>query len=100
MRRVGQATAILAPMDERMAAIEGAMPVLVEVQQHLARVPDTLADLDAGMGRLSDQLERMLSSLDTLSGSVDALQEGLVPIGRIASRWPRRARKAEPDGDG
>jgi hypothetical protein len=100
MRRVGEATAILAPMDARMAVIEGAMPVLVEVQQHLARVPDTLAELDAGIKRLSGQLERMLGSLDALSGSVDSLQEGLVPIGRIASRWPRRSRKAEPDGAG
>ncbi|MEA2308465.1 MAG: hypothetical protein QOI65_751, partial [Thermoleophilaceae bacterium] len=35
MASVREATAVLGPMDARMATIEGAMPVLVEVQQHL-----------------------------------------------------------------
>ena len=100
MRRVGDATAVLDPMDARMAAIESAMPVLVEVQQHLARVPDTLERLDTAMARLSDQLERMLGSLDALSESVDSLQEGLGPLGRLASRWPRRSRSARTDSSG
>jgi hypothetical protein len=70
------------------------MPVLVEVQQHLARVPDTLADLDRGVGRLSDQLERMLGSLTALATSVEELDERLVPIGRLASFGRRRNRRA------
>jgi hypothetical protein len=97
MQRVGDATAVLEPMDARMAAIEAAMPVLVEVQGHLARVPDTLERLDVAMAQLSGQLERMLGSLDTLAESVDSLQEGLGPLGRLASRWPRRSRNARPD---
>lgn len=88
MGRVAQTTSVLEPMDGRMAAIEGAMPVLVEVQQHLARVPDTLAGLDESMTRLSGLLERMLGSLDGLSGSVDVLQESVGPLGRVARRLP------------
>jgi hypothetical protein len=47
MARVAKATAVLGPMDARMASIEQAMPTLVSIQQHLARVPDTLERLDA-----------------------------------------------------
>jgi predicted nuclease with TOPRIM domain len=94
MASVREATGILGPMDERLATMESAMPVLVEVQQHLARVPDTLADLDRGIGRLSAQLERMLGSLEGLAKSVDELEERLVPIGRLASFGRRRNRRA------
>ena len=34
----------------------------------------------------------MLGSLDALAVSVDALQEGVGPLGRIAGRWSRRGR--------
>jgi DNA repair ATPase RecN len=87
MARVAEATAV---MDGRMANIESAMPVLVEVQRDLTRVPDTLARLDGGMERLSSLLEQMLSSLDSLASSVVSLEERLVPIGRIASFGRRR----------
>ncbi len=89
-REMGEVAEATRVMDGRMAEIEGAMPVLVEVQQHLALVPDTLTKLNADMERLSDLLERMLGSLDTLSASVDQLQVGVEPLGRVASRWPRR----------
>jgi hypothetical protein len=51
----------------------------------------------------------MLGSLDALALSVDALQEGVGPLGRIAGRWSRRGRGGEepealgaeePDADG
>ncbi|MEA2309568.1 MAG: hypothetical protein QOI65_1854, partial [Thermoleophilaceae bacterium] len=58
------------------------------------RVPDTLARLDGGIERLSDQLERMLGALTGLSVSVASLEERLVPIGRIASFGRRRGRRA------
>jgi len=79
MARVAEATAIIATMDDRMATIEEAMPVLVEVQRHLARLPETMEHLDGRLAELSAQLQ--------------ALQESLTPIGRIAKRLPGQREK-------
>ena len=65
--RVAADTAALKPMDQRMAAIEAAMPVLVEVQQHLAKLPETI--------------EGLMASVDVLQGAVE-------PLGRLAGRVP------------
>ena len=78
-------------MDERMANIEGAMPVLVEVQQHLANVPEALEQLQARMQELSELLERFLTQIDGLAESVDRLEGAVGPLGRIAERLPRRS---------
>jgi prefoldin subunit 5 len=75
-------------MYERMTGIESAMPTLVEVQQHLADLPETMDELQARLGGLSDMLERLLASLDTLDANVAALREAIQPIGRIADRLP------------
>ncbi len=75
-----------------MASIEEAMPVLVEVQQHLSRLPETIGLLDERIDRLSGLLERMLESLDGLGQGVEALQETLGPVGRLAQRLPGQSR--------
>jgi hypothetical protein len=67
-------------MDERMATIEGAMPVLVEVQRHLAQVPATLEQLDEGLEELSATLGRLLVAME--------------PLSRVADRFPGRSRPA------
>jgi len=96
MAVVGDATAVLRPMDARMASIEGAMPVLVEVQQHLARVPDTLEHLDAGLTRMSDTLDRLLVALERLDAELASLDSAVGPLGRLAQRFPGRSRRDEP----
>ena len=63
-----------------MATIEGAMPVLVEVQRHLAQVPETLEHLDARLAELSETLERLLVAME--------------PLSRVAGRFPGRSRQA------
>jgi hypothetical protein len=50
------------------------MPVLVEVQQHLARLPETIEGLNAGIAELVGLMER--------------LHESLEPLGRLADRLP------------
>jgi hypothetical protein len=65
--RVAADTGVLGPMDKRMAAIEAAMPVLVEVQGHLARLPETIEELMA---------------------TVETLQSAVEPLGRLAGRVP------------
>jgi len=65
--RVAADTGVLRQMDERMATIEAAMPVLVEVQGHLAQLPEII--------------EGLLASVGTLQSAVE-------PLGRLAGRVP------------
>jgi hypothetical protein len=74
MRRVAKATEEIGKIDDRMATIEAAMPVLVEVQQHLSQLPEIML-------RLEKQLDELSQGLSDLQGS-------LVPIGRLARRMP------------
>ena len=55
------------------------MPLLVEVQRHLAQVPETLARLDTRLGELSETLERLLVAME--------------PLSRVADRFPGRSRQ-------
>jgi len=92
IERVADATAGLEQIDARMANIERAMPVLVEVQQHLARLPETIEGLDVRVAELSVLLQKMLDSMNELTVSVDAMQGAVGPLGRLAERLPRRGR--------
>lgn len=85
---MGKVAGLIDAMDSRMATIEEAMPVLVEVQRHLAQLPDTMGRLDEGIERLSGLMERILTALDGLNGSVDTLQSAVEPMARLASRVP------------
>ena len=96
MAEVSEATRTLGPIADRMASIESAMPVLVEVQQHLARVPDTLERLDARIGKMTTLLDRLMVSLDALAEQVETLQGAVGPLGRIAQRLPGRSRSGPP----
>lgn len=75
-------------MDGRMATIEDAMPVLVEVQGHLDKLPETMQALDTGISGLTDLLNRLTTSLGTLDQNVASLQESMEPLGRLADRLP------------
>lgn len=92
MAQISSVAQTLDTMDGRMANIEGSMPILVEVQRDLARLPETVGRLDERIEALSALMERMLASLDTLSGSVEALQDAVGPMGRLASRLPGQGR--------
>ncbi len=74
IRQVADAVAVLGPMDQRIAAIESAMPALVEVQRSLVRLPDTADHLDA-------ELTRLTKLLDELHGALE-------PLARLAQRFP------------
>jgi uncharacterized protein (DUF3084 family) len=76
-----------------MASIDSAMPTLVEVQQHLAKLPETMATLGTGLGQLSALMEQLLGSLERLDRNVTALQESIEPLGRIADRLPGRSKR-------
>ncbi|HET9153371.1 MAG TPA: hypothetical protein VFN85_04580 [Solirubrobacterales bacterium] len=65
--RVAADTAVLRRMDERMAAIEAAMPLLAQVQRDLAQLPEVIEGLRA---------------------SADTLHSAVQPLGRLAGRVP------------
>ena len=71
-----------------MATIEAAMPVLVEVQQHLAELPETMSVLADGIGNLTTLIERMLAALEKLDDDVSRLDAAVTPLGKLADRLP------------
>jgi hypothetical protein len=75
-------------MDARMANIEAAMPVLVDVQKDLAQVPVIIAKLD-------DRIEKLSVLLAELAESVEGLQRSITPLGRIAGRLPGGSKPAK-----
>ncbi len=92
---VADDTSALAPlndqmgaMDKRMASIEAAMPVLVEVQQHLAQLPEAIESLESGIDRLCGLMEGLHASVDRLDGDVESLHHSLEPVARVADRLP------------
>jgi predicted nucleic acid-binding Zn-ribbon protein len=88
MARVAEATSVLKGMDRRITTIEEAMPVLVKVQKHLDRLPETMERLDDRIERLSGLMENLLTALEALNTSVDTLHGGMQPMARLASRVP------------
>jgi hypothetical protein len=89
---VREATDVLPAMDSRMAHIEDSMPVLVEVQQHLSMLPETMETLGTGLQQLAALMERLLGSIETLDGNVKELKGSLEPIGRVADKLPGNRR--------
>jgi prophage DNA circulation protein len=94
LETVAAELSVLQTMDARMAEIEAAMPVLVDVQRHLAQLPETMDRLDDALVRLSGLMEQILAALGTLNGSVEQLQSAVEPMGRLANRVPGQ-RKGE-----
>ena len=88
MARVAERTEGIRTMDGRMANIEATMPVLVEVQKHLAEVPETIARLDS-------RIEKLSVLLDELAQSVEGLQRSITPLGRLAGRLPGGSKPAK-----
>jgi hypothetical protein len=97
MARVADATAVLDALDDKVASVERAMPVLVEVQQHLDRLPETMVGLGDGIERLSKMMEHMLTSLDALATNVEELRGAVAPVGRLANRMPGQRKRAQAE---
>jgi hypothetical protein len=88
MAKVAERTEGITTMDTRMANIEAAMPVLVDVQKDLALVPVIIA-------RLDDRIEKLSILLEELARSVEGLQRSITPLGRMAARLPGGSRPAK-----
>ena len=90
--QVAEDASVLPAMYERMAAIEEAMPTLVDVQRRLADLPSTMEHLEGEMGGLGETLQRLLASLDQLDAHLASLRDAVEPLARVADRVPTRRR--------
>jgi hypothetical protein len=86
---VAERTEVLPGMDSRMATIAGSMPVLVEVQQSIGHLPETMQKLDDGVTKLTTLLDRLMVTLDELGNDVRVLQTAIVPLQETAERFGR-----------
>lgn len=82
---MAEVSRVVTQMDGRMAVIERAMPILVDVETSLAGLPRTVGSLELGMRRLNLGLDELLISLVSLD-------EGVRPLARLAQRIPSRSR--------
>ena len=94
IQSVSSDTDCLRTMDRRMATIEDAMPTLVEVQKHLANLPEIIEGLQSGIDRMTELLEGLMGSLQRLDGDVESLQASIEPLGRVADRIPGGRKQA------
>jgi methyl-accepting chemotaxis protein len=81
------------PMSERIEVIADSMPVLVEVQGHLAELPETMARLEQRLDALTVLIERMLASVQAVGENVGEIQESIGPVSRLARRLPGQRRR-------
>jgi len=88
--KVADDASTLPAMHDSMAAIEAAMPTLVDVQRRLADLPRTMDHLEGEMGGLGETLRRLLASLDQLDDHVGTLRDAVEPLARVADRVPSR----------
>lgn len=100
LAEIAEAASVLPQMDARMENIEAAMPVLVEVQTSLRNLPENMAGLDSGLGRLEALIDQLLVTLNDLGEgigglrlAVDPLQADLAGVARLVRRLPGGNRK-------
>jgi DNA repair ATPase RecN len=90
LERITQDTS---PTNERIETIADSMPVLVEVQRHLAELPETMARLEQRLDNLTVLMERMITSVETVTESVAEIQESIGPVSRLARRLPGQRKR-------
>ena len=52
-----------------------------------------LESIDERLDRIVELMERMVSSVEDLSARVKELEDSLEPVGRLANRFPGRAKR-------
>ena len=60
-----------------------------QIEVHAAH----LDSIDERIDRIVELMERMVSSIDELSATVEELRESIEPVGRLANRFPGRAKR-------
>lgn len=76
----------IAGMIENVRSMSGDTSRIEVHAQHL----DTL---DERLDRIVELMERMVNSVDDLSARVKDLEDSLEPVGRLANRFPGRAKR-------
>jgi methyl-accepting chemotaxis protein len=90
LERIADAGSAIGSMVENVKSMSGDTQRI----QHHAKHLDTI---DQRLDRIVDLMERMVASVDELRGSVEELQEHIEPVGRLAGRFPGRAKRNAGD---
>jgi methyl-accepting chemotaxis protein len=85
---------------ERIADAGSAIGSMVENVRSMSRDTNRIGDharhldtIDQRLEQVVELMERMVASVDELRGSVEELQEHIEPVGRLAGRFPGRAKR-------
>jgi methyl-accepting chemotaxis protein len=86
LERIADAGSAIASMVENVKSMSGDTGRIEEHARHLDSI-------DERLDRVVELMERLVTSVDELRGSVDEIQEALEPVGRLAGRFPGRAKR-------
>ena len=86
LERIADAGSAIGSMVENVRSMSRDTSRIQEHSRHL----DTI---DQRLARIVELMERMVVSVEELTGKVDELEEHIAPVGRLAGRFPGRAKR-------
>jgi methyl-accepting chemotaxis protein len=86
LERIADAGSAIGSMVENIKSMSGDTTRIEDHAKHLETI-------DERLDRIVGLMERMVASVEELTGKVDELQEDLEPVGRLAGRFPGRAKR-------
>jgi methyl-accepting chemotaxis protein len=86
LERIADAGSAIGSMVDNVRNMSGDTSRIQEHSRHLETI-------DQRLDRIVELMERMVVSVEELTGKVDELQEDLEPVGRLAGRFPGRAKR-------
>jgi methyl-accepting chemotaxis protein len=90
LERIADAGSAIAGMVENVRSMSGDTS---RIKAHAAH----LDSIDERLDLIVAQMERMVSAVEELSSTVKELQSSVEPVGRLANRFPGRARRNSSD---
>jgi methyl-accepting chemotaxis protein len=86
LERIADAGSAIGSMVENVRSMSGDTSRIKDHARHLETI-------DERLDRIVELMERMVASVDELRGSVEELEGHIEPVGRLAGRFPGRAKR-------
>jgi methyl-accepting chemotaxis protein len=86
LERIADAGSAIGSMVENVRTMSGDTSRIKAHAKHLDSIDERLE-------RIAELMERMVASVEELTGKVDELQQHVEPVGRLAGRFPGRAKR-------
>jgi methyl-accepting chemotaxis protein len=86
LERIADAGSAIGSMVDNVRSMSGDTSRIQDHARHLETI-------DQRLDRIVELMERMVASVDELRGSVQELEEHIEPVGRLAGRFPGRAKR-------